>query len=371
MKRAIVSVINDLATDRRVDKTCCALQKSGFRVVLVGRKKHDSLPLERRSYITYRMRLFFGKGPCFYAEYNIRLFFYLLFHKADLLFSNDLDTLLPNFITYKIKRCGLIFDSHEYFTETPEVVHRKFVKNTWKRIEKTILPKLRDIITVNQSIAGLFENEYGIKVHVVRNIPPGINIKKTKSRKEIGLPEKKNVIILQGSGINIQRGAEELVESIKYVDKAVLLIIGGGDVFPVLKDIAYKNQVADKIIFHDKVPFEELYHYTSNADLGITIDKNTNINYWFSLPNKLFDYIHAGTPVLASRLPEIQKIMERYEIGTFINNHDPKHIGKTINQIFDNPSLLRKWKENTKFAASELNWESEEKRLNKIIEKYV
>lgn len=370
MKRAIVSVINDLTTDRRVDKSCHALLKSGYQVILVGRKKRDSLPLEKRKYKTHRMRLLFEKGPCFYAEYNIRLFFFLLFHKADLLFSNDLDTLLPNYITCKLKKCNMIFDSHEYFTETPEVVNRKFVKNTWKRIERGILPKLKNIITVNQSIANLFEQEYNVNVQVIRNIPPKANISKVKNRKELGLPENKNMIILQGSGINIQRGAEELVESMKYIEGAVLLIIGGGDVFPVLKDIAAKNKLEDKVIFHKKVPFEELFNFTCNADLGITIDKDTNINYRFSLPNKLFDYIHAGTPILASPLPEIKKIIDHYKIGTFIKDHEPTHIAETINNIFEEALLLKKWKENTKFAAKELNWEAEEKQLINLIGKY-
>ncbi len=102
MKKAIVSVSNDLATDRRVDKNCQALLKSGYEVLLIGRKRKDSLAIERREYKTHRMRLLFDKGFLFYAELNCRLFFYILFHKADLLFSNDLDTLLPNYLISKI-----------------------------------------------------------------------------------------------------------------------------------------------------------------------------------------------------------------------------------------------------------------------------
>ncbi|MBM3437020.1 MAG: glycosyltransferase, partial [Bacteroidetes bacterium] len=133
MKTALVSVINDLSTDQRVDKVCGTLTGLSFRVVLIGRKKRDSLLLEDRSYKMHRMRLLFEKGPLFYAEFNIRLFVYLLIRRTDLLVSNDLDTLLPNYLIHRMKGVPLVYDSHELFTETPEVIHRKFVRNTWER----------------------------------------------------------------------------------------------------------------------------------------------------------------------------------------------------------------------------------------------
>lgn len=135
MKKAIVSVINDLVTDQRVNRNCLALNNAGYQVILIGREMKDSLEITKRPYQTHRMQLIFEKGPFFYAEYNIRLFFYLLFHSADLHFSNDLDTILPNFVISKITGSKLIFDSHEYFTETPELTHRPVVQKVWKVIE--------------------------------------------------------------------------------------------------------------------------------------------------------------------------------------------------------------------------------------------
>jgi glycosyltransferase involved in cell wall biosynthesis len=369
LKKVIVSVVNDLVTDQRVNKTCLVLAELGFDVLLVGRKKQDSLQLPSRSYRMHRMNLLFEKGPLFYAEFSIRLFWFLLIRKPDLFFSNDLDTLLPNFIISRIKRKPLIYDSHEFFTETPELVNRRFVQFVWKSIEEWIFPKLTDVITVNDSIAHLFQEKYGKKVSVVRNIPPAYHLKVAKKIPD-DYPRQKPVILLQGSGINIQRGAEELVEAMQFVQNAHLLIIGGGDVLEKLKKMTAMLNLQDKITFLPKMPFEKLMSYTSHAQLGLTLDKDTNINYRFSLPNKLFDYIQAGVPVLASPLVEIKKIIDGFKIGETIKSHQPHEIARHINTLLADDYKMRIYRANCLAAAKELNWKKEKHTLIAILSKY-
>ena len=370
MKRVVLSVINDLVTDQRLDRVCKTLINMGFDVLLVGRKKQNSLPLTNRPYQMHRMKLIFEKGPLFYAEYNFRLFFFLLFHKADLLVANDLDTLLANFLASKVKSIPLVHDSHEYYTETPELVHRKKVQRFWKSIERWIFPKLKTVYTVNGSIATLYENEYGFRPKIIRNVPFTRSLPEV-SRKEMSLPEDKKIIILQGAGINIQRGAEEMVEAMIYIDDAIFVIIGDGDVVPQLKDQVKEMKLDKKVIFIPKQPLEEVIKYTSLADIGVTLDKDTNINYRYSLPNKLFDYIHAEIPILASPLVEIKKIIDQYDIGMTIEDHNPEHIAKTASIMLNDSRKIKIWKENLKFAAKELCWENEEKKLIKIYEPFV
>jgi glycosyltransferase involved in cell wall biosynthesis len=369
-KRAIISVINDLVTDQRVDKTAHVLVDLGFEVLMVGRRKTDSPHMPDRIYETVRMRLLWEKGPLFYAEYNIRLFFMLLSRPADLLVSNDLDTLLPNFMVHKLKHIPIVYDSHEYFTATPELVERPKIQRIWKRIEKSIVPKLKSCITVNASIAKMFEKEYQVPFRIVRNIPRQRENILIPTRASLGLPEDKKIVLLQGSGINVQRGAEEAVESMQYLDNVLLLIVGGGDVLPVLRKMVHELSLQKKVKFVSRQTPENLAGYTANADIGLTIDKDTNVNYRYSLPNKLFDYIHAGIPVLATPLVELKNIIQHYKIGEFIENHDPQHIAGSIKKMLEDEKQLAFYKSNTRKAADELNWENEKKTLIEIFAPY-
>jgi glycosyltransferase involved in cell wall biosynthesis len=309
------------------------------------------------------MKLLFNKGPIFYAEFNLRLFFKLLLTKVDVLHANDLDTLLPNFLVSKIKGIPLIYDAHEYFTEVPELEGRTIVKKIWKSLEAWIFPKLKYALTVNDSIASLYEAEYGVKPEVLRNIPELVKTSTLKSKRELGIPENRKIIVLQGAGINIQRGAEEAVEAMQFLENAVLLIIGGGDVIENLKTLVKTRRLSDKVVFLPKMPFNELMQFTRNADVGLTLDKDTNINYRFSLPNKLFDYIHCGIPTLASNLPEVRKIIEEYSVGIITPNHQPVCIAQKIEEILNSPIP---WKQNCESASLVLNWENEKKALIKI-----
>ncbi len=365
-KRAIVSVINDLVTDQRVHRTCEVLWENGYDVLLVGRQKKDSRELDQRKYKTKRMKLLFESGVLFYAEFHLRLFLFILFKKADLLFANDLDTLLPNYLKSKISGSKIIFDSHEMFCEVPELKNHPFKKSIWEYLERKLVPKLTNCITVNESIAEWFSNKYKVQFHVVRNIgnpPTEINL---KSRKELGIPEDKKMILIQGSGINIDRGAEECIDAMVYLKDVILYIIGSGDVIHVLKQKTKEKQLQDKIIFINKIPSHELVHYTSAADMGLMMDKDTNLNYRFSLPNKLFDFVNAGIPVLSSKLPELEKFIKKYNIGNFIESHQPKHIAEMIEKtIYSEQYTI--WKKNTLVAKTENSWQIEKLKLIELI----
>jgi len=365
LSRIIVSVTNDLVTDQRVRKVCATLESEGFEILLIGRKLAQSLPIQR-SYKTYRMRLLFTKGFAFYAEYNIRLFLKLLVVKKDILLANDLDTLLPNYLISKIFRKKLVYDSHELFTEVPELIHRPRVQNVWLKIEQIIFPKLKNVITVNQIIADIYTKKYDVPVQVIRNISNKLVVLKPDYTFANRIKGTKKMLILQGSGINKDRGAEEAVEMMQYLDGVLLVIIGGGDVFVDLKEIIERLDIQNKVLIVGKLPYEELLQYTQIADLGLSLDKGTNLNYEYSLPNKVFDYIQCQIPLFVSNRQVVAKLVESNDIGVVFKNHNPKEMAASIQDVFADKNRLKRWQLNLKKAAKIYNWENESVKLKEI-----
>lgn len=360
IKRAVITVTNDLVTDQRAHKISLTLMEMGYDVTLVGRKIRNSVDADR-IYKTTRFKLLFNEGFLFYACYNIRLFFYLIVNRFNLVWSCDLDTLTACYLSSKVIRSRLVYDSHELFTEVPELVGRPIVKKVWLKIEEFIFPKLKTVFTVSNSIANIYSKKYGVRVSVARNLPSLKNFQKTvKTRSELGLPIEKRILLLQGAGINIDRGAEELVEAMKFLsDSYLLLIIGGGDIIDLLKNKVVNENLLKKVFILDKMKPEKLAEYTSIVDLGLSTDKDTNLNYRYSLPNKLFDYIKCEVPVLTSDLIEVKRIIDAYKIGWTFSNHSPKVIAEKVESIFLNEKAYFEAKENTKNAIQELNWENE------------
>jgi len=291
---------------------------------------------------------------------------------VDLLLSNDLDTLLPNFIISKIKGTVLIYDTHELFCEVPEFKNRSFKRRIWKTLERAIFPKLKYVFTVNDSIAKIYSDEYHVNVNVLRNVPLLANQKTVDklSKKDLGIPDDKKIIIIQSAGINLDRGVEEAIQAMQYVKDAVLLILGTGDVIGKLKEMTTDLKLTDNVYFTGKIPFEKLTPYTRLADIGLCLIKDTNLNYRYSLPNKISDYLHAGVPILTVELPEIKKVITHYNVGTFIQNHAPEHVAEKINTMLSDEEMLLKWKQNTVKAAAELNWEKEEVKLIVVLEQF-
>ncbi|MFZ4521452.1 MAG: glycosyltransferase [Bacteroidales bacterium] len=376
MPSAIVSVTNDLTTDQRVDRTCTALVKMGYDVLLVGRRLRNSKTLSPRIYLTHRMRLLFDKGPLFYAEYNISLFFFLLSHRYDLVVSNDLDTLPANYLAELVKRpfprskkvnIRHLHDCHEYFRGVPELVGRKAVMKVWKWIEDRIFPRLKHVVAVNQSIAKLYSTEYGNKIEVIRNVPFSKPLTGARDKVSMNIRNDQKIILYQGA-VNVDRGLEEAIMAMKYLKSdAVLIIAGTGDIFTSLEKLVASQGLSHKVRLLGQVPFSELHSITLTADLGISIEKDVSINYHYCLPNKFLDYIQANIPVLVSPFPEMKAIVDQYGIGEFIENHDPVSIARQMDSMLNNRDQLTVYKNNMREAAKELCWEKEEERLRKVL----
>ncbi|MDD2622004.1 MAG: glycosyltransferase [Bacteroidales bacterium] len=365
-KKVILSVTNDLYTDPRVDKVCHSLLSFGFEVLLIGRKYVDSPKLPPKPYACKRFSMLFRKGALFYACFNLKLFFYLLFQQCDILVANDLDTLLPNFLVSKLRKKPLVYDSHEYFCGMSEIVNRPVVKACWLSIERFCFPRLKHVITVCQSIADLYEEEYKLKINVVRNIPKAIPPSLSETKASLGLPDDKVILILQGNAIHYNRGGEELIEALPLIHKGFLLIVGAGSAIPYIKHRVKELNIDNQVKFVDRVSPDLLFNYTYLSDIGITFDKDNSINHRFSLPNKLFEYIRAETPFITTDLPERRRIVETYQVGKIIPDLAPTSIAAAVNEWIENKEMYAKVKENCTKASPQLTWENEEKILKDL-----
>ena len=372
MGRISVSVSNDLYNDNRVLKTCKSLSAYGLEVEVICKKATRQ---RQNQYISFnkdypfikakRLGFLFQRNVLYYAELNLKILFSLLFRKTDILWANDLDTLLPNYIVSKLRHKPLIIDSHEMFCYVAQLKQGSIQQRVWLKIERHIVPKLEYIVTVCNPIKDYFSENYKVSASVVRNIPPYSECNQIRKQ----YPLKDRYIIWQGA-TNIDRGLEELVLSMQYTDVR-LVICGSGDIFDGLKELVKKNNLENKVTLLGKISFENMTEYTRNAILGISIDKPTNRNYAISLPNKIFEYINAATPVLYSPLEEIKSIEEEYNCGIELKSYNPQELARQIDGIINDVSLLQRLSDNCLIAQKSLNWQNEEKQIYGILDKIV
>ncbi len=351
--RLIFTVTNDLNYDQRMIRICSSLASNGYHVQLVGRKLKNSPPLAEMPYYQKRLKCFFHYGFAGYAEFNIRLFFYLLFTKHHLVCAIDLDTILPCLISSKIKGTKRVYDAHELFCEMKEIVTRPAIYKFWKKMERMTVPHFKNGYTVNELIAAEFNKMYKVNYEVIRNIP---------ALKEWVIPGKNEKYILYQGAVNEGRSFETLIPAMKDVPVS-LVICGDGNFMEQAKQLVKDNQVENKVLFKGKVTPSALKSYTENAWLGVTLFDKEGLSNYYSLANRFFDYMHAGVPQICVDYPVYRQINDTFDFALLINNIQPLSIAENINLLLTDSALYNKLQANCVEARKLLNWGREEKTL--------
>jgi glycosyltransferase involved in cell wall biosynthesis len=335
-------------------RICTSLAQAGYSITLVGRRwRRNTPPLPVRPFKQVRLCCFFHKGKLGYLEYNLRLFFFLLFHKADALCAIDLDTIFPFYLVSKLKGLPRIYDAHELFCEMKEVVTRPLIYKIWKKVERLTVPHFKNGYTVNDAIADAFRSMYGVNYTVIRNVPVC---------QPLTIPPKPEKYILYQGAVNEGRSFETLIPAMKMVN-ARLIICGEGNFMEQARQLVQEHGLQDKVIFKGRILPKELAEYTRQAWAGVTLFENTGLNNYHSLGNRFFDYIQAGLPQLCVNYPAYREINNQYDVAVLIDDLCPETIAKGLNELLQNEALYTAKQENCLKARQVFNWQEEEKKL--------
>lgn len=353
MKKIYFTVTNDLTYDQRMDRICSSLAENGYFVTLVGRKLKSSLPLEQKKFRQKRLNCFFNKGPIFYFEYNIRLFFFLLFQKINCVCAIDLDTILPCLFVSKIKGIPRVYDAHEYFTEMKELWTRPRVQTIWLLIEEFCVPRFKYGYTVSEGLAELFNKKYQRSYIAIRNLPLLRPMEQPVEREKF--------LVFQGA-VNEARGFEYLIPAMKNIPYK-LVVCGDGNFMNQLKMLIEKNNVQNKVELKGMMLPKDMRPIAQKAALGLGLAEKEGLNQLHALPNKFTDYMHAGLPQIAMNFPEYQKINNKYKIAVLLDSLSIELVTETINKTMSDEDLLDELEQNALKARKVYNWQNEEKKL--------
>lgn len=338
-------------------RVCNSLAESGFEVLLIGMKRWETIVSNPQGYRQKRLFCLIRKGPVFYALYNLKLLFILLFSRCDIYAAVDLDTILPNRMAAVLKRKKLVFDAHEYFTEVPELSNRKFVRWIWEKIGRICVPGADLCYTVSQSLARELGARYNKDFHVIMNAPLLASMPQSDSA------ERPVTLIYQGH-INPGRGLGEAVMAIEGTD-ANLLIAGDGPLRGRLEKLVSDKGVEKRVTITGMLDRTILEAETRRASIGLNMLDARSRSYYLSLSNKFFNYIHAGIPQICADFPEYREINSRWEVAVLCG-YSVKDLRTAIELLSADREYYELLRRNCAIAADNLNWKIEEKKLTAL-----
>lgn len=336
-----------------MQRICGTLAENGYHVILAGRKKRSSKELVSQSFKQIRLKYQFERGKLFYLIMNWRLFWHLLFHHFDIVCAIDLDTFPGSWLAARLKRKKIFYDAHEFFSEVPEVIHRPSVQKIWKAIERFSICHADLRYTVSQSLADEFFKNYHQAFELIRNMPL------QKVRPDI---ERNKCLLIYQGALNAGRGLEALIEAMKELNMQ-LSLAGDGDLTEELKQQVIDSGLGKSVRFEGNLNPDELFQFTASGQIAFNLLENTSLNYYFSLANKFFDYVHAGIPQICMDFPEYRRMNMEFEVALLIPDIQVETIVKAVNKMIQDKALYQRLQVNCQAAAGVWNWQHERKNL--------
>ncbi|TDI72240.1 MAG: glycosyltransferase [Bacteroidetes bacterium] len=258
------------------------------------------------------------------------------------------------------------FDSRELYAHVSSTERKPWTGWFWSLVESQYLPGATAVFTVSERIALHLENEYRIRRPVlVQNVPPKTAVIRSTKLADLAGLDPSTPIILHLGLMRPARGCDLLIEAMKHVNGAHLVFLGSGEEQKNLQEQSRSLGLEAKVSFLDPVEPDSILEYAAGASVGVSLVQDTCLNHRFALPNKLFDYLAAGVPVLASDLPEIRSIVEGYNVGKTVDQRSPDKIADALNQMIHADADRKTWIQNADRLCETFNWESASQRFIK------
>ena len=287
--------------------------------------------------------------------------------RANVVHSHDVNTLPTAWLASRMSRARLVYDAHEISTSREGYdSFRKLVG----MVEKRLMPRADGTITTTDARAKYFARAYQVtRPTVLQNRPRLTRCGRTnRIREELGLTEQWPIIVYQG-GLQQGRGLEKLIRTAGNVPDAYFVLIGGGRLAHSLSQIIEELELQDRVRIIPTVPLAELPSYTASADIGVQPIENTCLNHYTTDSNKLFEYLIAGLPVVATDFPEIRRIVRKNDVGVLVPANDPTSLAHALNVLVSDGCLREAYAENARSTSATLNWEEQEARLTDLYKK--
>ena len=290
--------------------------------------------------------------------------------KADIYVAHDLTMLATAYRAAEITRAKLIYDSHEFYSEQSLVWLERLM---WRKLEKKYISKPNAIITVNPSIGDVFKARYGLPhINIIYNAErlSALPLEKMQLlHRKFNLSPEQHILLYQG-GLHSDRNLICLVKAMTYVTNKMicLVLLGDGKLHNKLKHLIEAYHLEKNVFLHSAVNQDVLLSYTMSADVGVIPYRANCLNNRFCTPNKLFEFIIAGLPIIASDLPELTKIIVGNDIGRVADTRNPKAFAKIIEATFSDMTKLEQYKNQLLIARQKINWQEESNKLIRIYE---
>lgn len=361
MPRVIHCILNDLSYEQRAHKIALTLS-TRYEVLLVGiatiRKRR---PVPKRPYPVRRLFVPAEGGMLFFFLANVRLFLYLLFlRRWDGVVVADLDALLGCYWAARLRGKKVILDSRELYPALPSLYGRPLKRWIWSKVEAWLCPKVRYHFTVSPPIAQYYKERYGINAWLIYNMPL-----RQRGFAKARLEDK--LLFYQGV-LHPYRGLEEVILALRMVPGWRLWIAGDGTHRAYLEAIVRQEGLQDRVLFLGLLPYEEALGYAREATLGVSGEVPVTDNHRYALPNKVFDYLQVGLPILAGEAPLIWRLVEKLGAGYVVESWQPKVIAAALREIEKMEEAYQGWVVRAREAARRLNWESQEECLLALVD---